>query len=286
MNKTVMINGVLTSLEEAKISVMDHGMLYGNGIFEGIRIYNSKIFKLKEHIDRLYASAELLGFEIDISKEQFIEDVIKTAKSANYKDAYIRITVSVQSYIDLSTPEYSINRVIILLDDDIIPEEKYAKGMSLVKIDRRRMPTVAIPMRAKTLNYLNSILALKDAHAKGGDDCVMLNTDNFVAETSASNIFYIKGNTLVTPHPDAGILVGITRNAVLDIGVMLGMETKEELFGIEELLNADEVFLTGTAYEIMPIRQVYDQQFSIPGTKTSLIRKMFQEYIIEHATTF
>ena len=286
MNKAVMINGELTSLEEAKISVMDHGMLYGNGIFEGIRIYNSKIFKLKEHIDRLYASAELLGFEIDISKEQFIEDVIKTAKSANYKDAYIRITVSVQSYIDLSTPEYSINRVIILLDDDIIPEEKYAKGMSLVEIDRRRMPTVSIPMRAKTLNYLNSILALKDAHAKGGDDCVMLNIDNFVAETSASNIFYIKGNTLVTPHPDAGILVGITRNAVLDIGIMLGMEIKEELFGIEELLNADEVFLTGTAYEIMPIRQVYDQQFSIPGTKTSLIRKMFQEYIIEHATTF
>lgn len=286
MNKAVMINGVLTSLEEAKISVMDHGMLYGNGIFEGIRIYNSRIFKLKEHIDRLYASAELLGFEIDISKEQFIEDVIKTAKSANYKDAYIRITVSVQSYIDLSTPKYSVNRVIILLDDDIIPEEKYTKGMSLVEIDRRRMPTVSIPMRAKTLNYLNSILALKDAHAKGGDDCVMLNIDDFVAETSASNIFYIKGNTLVTPHPDAGILVGITRNTVLEIGINLGMETKEELFGIEELLSADEVFLTGTAYEIMPVRQVYNQHLNIPGKKTSLIRKTFQEYIIEHAIAF
>ncbi len=280
MNKSVMINGSLCAIDDAKISVMDHGMLYGNGIFEGIRVYNKKIFKLQEHIDRLYQSAELIGMVIDITKEQFIAEITQTVQSTGYTNAYIRVTVTIQAYIDLSTPSYDINRVIIVLDDDIIPEEKYTKGVHLVEIQRRRTPELALPMRAKTLNYLNNILALKESHQKGGDDGVLLNMEGYVTEASASNIFYIKGNTLVTPHPDAGLLVGITRNTILQMGKELGMDTQEKLFHVDELLSADEIFLTGTAYEVMPVVKVYTQEISHgkPGDITKKIMQTFKEY--------
>ncbi len=278
-SQIIYLDGNYVPEDEAKVSVFDHGLLYGDGIFEGIRAYNGKIFKCKEHIDRLYRSAELLEFEIDITKEQFIQDVQETVKSSGYKDAYIRITVSVQAYIDLSTPEYTINRVIIILDDDVIPEEKYQKGIHLVEVKRRRTPEAALPMRAKTLNYLNNILALKEAHKNGGDDCVLLNIDGYVSEGSAANIFFVKDGVLTTPHPDAGLLVGITRNTILDLAPSLGLETKESLFGIEELLSADEVFLTGTAYEIMPVRKVYGTDFKAPGDYTAKLMKLYQETV-------
>lgn len=277
--QSVMINGQLFALAEAKISVMDHGVLYGDAIFEGIRIYNGAVFKLSEHMDRLYNSASLAGFAIDISKEAFTAEVLAAAKSAGHRDAYVRITVSVQAHIDLSTPNYSINRVIIVLDDDIIPEEKYQKGISLVEISLRRLPNASLPMRAKSVNYLNNILALKEAAAKGGQDAIMLNIEGYVTETSASNIFAVKGGHFLTPSLDAGVLPGITRAAVLKLARGLGYTTEESLFPIQRLLEADEVFLTGTAYEIMPVNGVYGKPFGAPGAKTMEIAAAYKQLI-------
>ncbi|MGL5955059.1 MAG: aminotransferase class IV [Brevinema sp.] len=276
-----MINGELYVLDHAKISVMDHGVLYGDAIFEGIRIYNGVIFKLDEHMDRLYHSAELLGIEIDISKEQFIEDILVTARNAKYNNAYIRITVSVQAHIDLAIDNYKINRVIILLDDDIIPEEKYQQGIDLVEISRRRLPEVSLPMRAKTVNYLNNILALKEARSKGGHDAIMLNIDGYVSETSASNIFAVEKNRFLTPSLEAGILPGITRLTILKLASDLGYETEESLFTMDRLLKADEVFLTGTAYEIMPVRSVFGKIFPVGASKTQEVIKAYKALITQ-----
>ncbi|MGL5253697.1 MAG: aminotransferase class IV [Brevinema sp.] len=282
MIKQVMINGEMFSLGDAKVSVMDHGVLYGDGIFEGIRIYNGAIFELDAHLDRLYRSADLVGFHIGLPKEEFCQEIITAAKTSGFLNAYIRVTVSIQSHIDLATPNYKVNRVIILLDDDFIPEEKYTKGTILVEVDRRRMPDVALPMRAKTVNYLNNILALREAHSKGGQDCVMLNTQGFVAETSASNIFAVKNNVIFTPALEAGILPGITRSVIIGLAKKAGYTVEERLFPIDELLGADEAFLTGTAYEVMPVQSIYGKKLSLPGEVTPKIRSLFKQYIEEN----
>ncbi|MGL5721193.1 MAG: aminotransferase class IV [Brevinema sp.] len=279
MNKQVMINGEMFSLQDAKISVMDHGVLYGDGIFEGIRIYNGGIFELDAHMDRLYNSATTVGFEIGIPKEEFIKEIITAAKATGFKNAYIRVTASVHAHIDLATPKYGVNRVIILLDDDFIPEEKYTKGTILVEVDRRRMPDVALPMRAKTVNYMNNILALREAQQKGGQDCVMLNTQGFVAETSASNIFGIKNGVIFTPALEAGILPGITRSIIIGLAKKAGYTVEERLFPIDELLAADEAFLSGTAYEVMPVQSIYGKKMAVPGEITTKIRALFKEYV-------
>ncbi len=278
------INGKLVTAEDAKISVLDRGVLYGDGIFEGIRMYNRAVFKLDEHLDRLYKSAEYINMKIDIPLEQFRHEVLETAAKCSHEHAYVRITVTRSGTIGLqTTDDLKINRAVIVTPLNYQKPEAYEKGLRLLNVSLIRTPNTALPMRAKTLNYLNSILSATEAKKKGGDDAIMINSDGYVAESSGSNIFFIKGNTLTTPSVDAGILVGVTRNCVIQLAKDLGMEVQERLFKQDEIETAEEIFLTGTAMEIMPVYKINDTLIGTGkvGEKTKKIMESYKKHILE-----
>ena len=279
------INGELVKESEAKVSVLDRGLLYGDGIFEGIKMYNGYIFKLKEHMTRLYESAKLIGMDMGVSEDKFTEEVLKTAAAAEESSAYVRITVSRMGNLGLHTllDTITVTRMIIVIPLAYQSTEAYDKGLHLTNVSMARIPEISLPMRAKTLGYLNNILAVNEAKKNGADDALLLNTDGNVAESTGSNIFYIKGDVLVTPSPDAGILIGVTRNCIMEIAKNMGFNVLEKLFKQDELIQADEVFLTGTAMEIMPVYKINDTLISggKPGEKTKSLMKSFKEHITE-----
>ncbi len=282
------INGNVVSKEQATTSILDRGLLYGDGIFEGIKMYNGYIFKLKEHMDRLYESAAYIDLEMNISKEDFTQEILETAKHCSFDSAYVRVTVSRGGSIGLHTlgDTITINRSIVVTPLDYQSTEAYEKGLHLVNVSRYRIPESAFPMKAKTLGYLNNILAVNEAKRKGANDALLLNTDGYVAESSGSNIFFIKGNTLCTPSPESGILIGITRNCILELAKNSGMEVCEKLIKQEEFLQADEVFLTGTAMEIMPVYKINEQLIGSgkPGEKTKKLMELFNKTITNKNT--
>lgn len=281
---TYSINGTIVTKENATTSILDRGLLYGDGIFEGIRMYNKYLFKLEEHMNRLYESATLIDLEIDIPKEQFIKEILKTAAHCEEDSAYVRVTVSREGAIGLhTTSDLKINRSVIVTPLNYQAKDTYDKGLHLVRVSRTRIPEEALPMRAKTLGYLNNILAVNEAKRKGASDALLLNTKGFVAESSGSNVFYIKGNELVTPHPNVGILIGITRNCILELAKEKGMQVVEKPFTYDELLEAEEIFLTGTAMEMMPVYQIDETLIGdgTPGTKTKELMKDFKKHIQE-----
>lgn len=279
------INGELVKESEAKVSVLDRGLLYGDGIFEGIRMYNGHVFKLKEHMTRLYESAKLIDMDMGISEEKFTEEVLKTAAAVEEASAYVRITVSRIGNLGLHTllDTITVTRMVIVMILNYQAREAYDKGLHLANVSRARIPEASLPMKAKTLGYLNNILAVNEAKKNGADDALLLNIDGDVAESTGSNIFYIKGNVLVTPSPDAGILIGVTRNCIMELAKNMGFNVVEKLFKQDELLLADEIFLTGTAMEIMPVYKINDTLISggKPGEKTKTLMKSFKEYVIE-----
>lgn len=251
----VYLEGKLVDKEEARISVFDHGLLYGDGVFEGIRSYNCLVFKLKEHIDRLYNSAQAILLKIPISKEELTKAVIATLKANKLRDAYIRVVVT-RGIGDLGLdPRKCKTPAIFIITDKIVlyPKELYQKGLSIVTVPTRRNIPEALNPQIKSLNYLNNILAKIEAINFNVEEALMLNQDGLVAECTGDNIFMIRDHLLITPPTAVGVLAGITRQTVLDLSPKLGLKTKEELITRYDLFNACEVFLTGTAAEIIPV---------------------------------
>ncbi|MEM2150237.1 MAG: branched-chain-amino-acid transaminase, partial [Candidatus Bathyarchaeia archaeon] len=255
----VYIDGKFYPKDEAKISVFDHGFLYGDGVFEGIRAYDGVVFKLKEHIDRLYNSAHAIMLDIPLTKEEMIEAVLETLRRNNLRDAYIRLVVT-RGAGDLGLdPRKCAKPSIIIIAVPLLrlyDEEKRRKGISMIVSWVRRDPVDATSHEIKSLNYLNSILAKIEANNVGADEALILDTNGYICEATGENIFIVKDGKLYTPPRSSGALPGITASVVKRIAAKLGYEVIERNITVTELYSADEAFLTGTGAEIMPIREV------------------------------
>jgi branched-chain amino acid aminotransferase len=276
----VYINGKFFEREFAKVSVFDHGMLYGDGVFEGIRAYNSLIFKLREHIDRLYESAHTIMLRIPLTKREMAEAVIKTLKTNKLKDAYIRLVVTRgKGDLGLDPRKCSEATVIIIADKIVLyPEKYYEDGLSIVTVSTQRNFQNAVNPQIKSLNYLNNILAKIEAVNANVEEAIMLDYNGFVLECTGDNIFIVKNETVTTPPVSAGILAGITRQAVIELAEKSKYKVCETLFSRHQLYNADECFLTGTACEIIPVVRVDNRQVGNgkPGKVTLRLMEEFK----------
>jgi branched-chain amino acid aminotransferase len=275
----IYIDGQYYEKEEAKISVFDHGLLYGDGIFEGIRIYNGKIFKLSEHVQRLYYSAKAIFLDIGIVPEEMEKLLIESVKINDKKEGYIRLVVT-RGEGPLGIDPFQCRKpciIIIVSDIQLYPKEFYEKGIEIITSSYRRIPAQCFDTRIKSLNYLNNILAKIEAKRNNYLESIMLNTDGYVAECTADNIFIVKNNTLITPSGTSGALEGITRNSVLEISENIKMKNTVSILTTYDLYNADECFLTGTGAEIMPVIKI-DGRTIGKGTPGSLTKKIIEEF--------
>lgn len=248
-------NGKFIDSEEAKISVFDHGFLYGDGIFEGIRAYNGRVFKLKEHIDRLYESGSAIFLNIGISRREMTDVVLETVRKNNLTDAYIRLVVS-RGVGDLGLdPRKCPTCGIYCIASSITlyPQSMYEEGMEIITASTRRNSADALNARIKSLNYLNNIQAKMEANRAGVMEALMLNHQGYVCEATGDNVFIVKDSIVRTPAVHVGALKGVTRDAVLKIAQGDGIPTVEDVFTLHDVYMADECFLTGTAAELIPI---------------------------------
>ena len=251
----IYIDGKYYQKEDAKVSVFDHGLLYGDGVFEGIRTYDGLIFKLKEHINRLYQSAHAIMLDIPMTKDEMIEAIKKTLRENEMKDAYIRLIVT-RGIGDLGLdPRKCSKPTVVIITDKIklYPQELYDKGLEIVTISTQRNIHESVNPQIKSLNYLNNILAKVEAINAGVEEAVMLNSEGYVAECTGDTIFTVKDGVIYTPPIHSGVLRGITRGAVIDIAHLKEIQIREEVLTRYDLFNADEMFLTGTAAEIIPV---------------------------------
>ena len=258
MGLIIYLDGKYVPEEQAVISVFDHGLLYGDGVFEGIRAYNNRVFKLSDHLERLYESAHTLVLEIPISMEEMQEVVLETLRQNNLRDAYIRLVVT-RGKGDLGLDPNKCPRATIFCiasSIQLYPDELYQKGLEMVTVATRRNLAEACNPRVKSLNYLNNIYAKLEANLAGVPEAVMLNQEGYVAEATGDNIFLVKKGALITPPVYMGLLEGVTRNTVMDIARDKGMPVEEKVFTRHDLYNADECFLTGTAAELIPCVKV------------------------------
>lgn len=287
MEPKVYINGKLYPKDEAKISVFDHGLLYGDGVFEGIRCYNGNVFKFSEHIDRLYDSARAISMEIQLTKDELKDAVINTLKANNLKDSYIRLVVTRGVGKLGLNPFNCIKPQIIIITDfiQLYSKELYEKGLNAIIVSTIRNHSNALNPNIKSLNYLNNILAKIECINAGATEGIMLNKDGYVAEGTGDNIFIVKNNEVLTPHASAGILIGITRNVVMDLAKEAGMTVREEQLTQNDLYNADECFLTGTAAEIIPVVNLDGRKIAsgTPGKVTLSLLKKYQELTTQYS---
>jgi branched-chain amino acid aminotransferase len=281
MEPTVYINGRFFKKEEAVISVYDHGFLYGDGVFEGIRVYNGKVFKLAEHVDRLYESAQAIWLEIPMSRQDCARAIEETVTRSGMKDAYIRAVVSRGAgSLGLDPRKTKDPQVIIIVDTiSIYPKEMYEKGMEIVTASTMRNHPAALNPRIKSLNYLNNIMAKIEGSLAGCVEALMLNHKGEVAECTGDNIFLVKNRVVSTPSPDAGILDGVTRRLVIDLCKSCGYVLRETSLTRHDVYTADEVFLTGTAAELIPVTKVDSRIIGAgkPGPVFLDLRAKFQK---------
>lgn len=258
MSLIIYLNGEFVPQERAVVSVFDHGLLYGDGVFEGIRAYHGRVFKLDEHLDRLYESAKTIAMEIPVSKDEMQEIVLETLRRNNLRDAYIRLVVT-RGTGDLGLDPRKCPKPTIFCiaaSIQLYPEELYRKGLEVITVStRRNIPTACSP-RVKSLNYLNNIYAKIEAGLAGVPEAIMLNAEGYVAEATGDNIFIVKNGVLITPPSYVGILEGVTRNAVMDLARRKGIPVEEKVFILHDVYTADECFLTGTAAEVIPTVKV------------------------------
>jgi branched-chain amino acid aminotransferase len=278
----IYLSGKLVDKEQAVVSVFDHGLLYGDGVFEGIRVYSGRVFLLQEHIDRLYESAKAIRLTIPLSPAQMVQATNDTVAANGIGDGYIRLVVTRGAgSLGLDIRRTSDPQVIIIADSiTLYPKEIYEKGMNLITASTIRNHPAALPARIKSLNYLNNILAKIEGTDAGTVEALMLNHKGEVAECTGDNIFLLKNGVLKTPSPDAGILEGITRNAVLQLAREAGIPTQETTLIRHDLYVADEMFLTGTAAEVVPVvsldgRTIGDGK---PGPITRRLLELFHEF--------
>jgi branched-chain amino acid aminotransferase len=275
----VWLNGELVPKEQATVSVYDHGFLYGDGVFEGIRVYDGCVFKLEEHIDRLYESAKTVALEIPMSRDEMIRATCETVAASGRKDVYIRLVVS-RGPGDLGIdPDKCSKATVVIICDSIAlyPQEFYDNGVPLVTASTRRVPTQCVDPRIKSLNYLNNILAKLEAKKAGVPEAIMLNVEGYVAECTADNIFLVKHGKLQTPDLMQGALGGITRATVIDIARDKGIDVTERKLGLHDFYNADEVFLTGSGAEIVPVVTI-DGRTIGNGKPGPMTRDLLEEF--------
>ena len=284
----IYIDGEFLPKAEAKVSVFDHGLLYGDGVFEGIRSYNGRVFKLDEHLERLYDSAKSIMLQIPIPIETMKEKVLETLRLNHLREAYIRLVVT-RGVGDLGLdPDKCPKPSIIIIADKIAlyPPKFYEEGLEIVTVSVRRNYAEAINPRIKSLNYLNNILAKIEGKQAGAEEVLMLNAEGYVAECSGDNIFWVKNEVLVTPPVHMGILEGVTRNSVIDLAREAGMQVEESVFTRHDLYIADEIFLTGTAAEVIPVVKV-DQRVigdGQPGKVTEKLIAAFRQFANNYGT--
>ena len=275
----VYIDGEYCPKSQAKVSVYDHGLLYGDGVFEGIRAYSGVVFKLKEHIDRLYQSAHAIMLQIPITKEEIIRIALETLRKNSLKDAYIRLVVT-RGVGDLGVnPRKCSKPTIIVITDTIALHKSEAKekGVTAMLSWVKRDPVDATTHEIKSLNYLNSILAKIEANISGVDEAICLDKNGFICEGVAENIFIVKSGRLFTPPSYTGALPGITAEAVMELAGKLGYEVAKKNITPYELFNADEVFFTGTAAEIVPVKEINKRQID-NGTPGPVTKKLMEEF--------
>ena len=279
MSLQIYINGEFHDKENAKISVYDHGLLYGDGVFEGMRSYSGKVFRLEQHLDRLYESALAICLRIPISKEQMALDVNKTLQVNSLTNAYIRLVVTRGSGSLGLDPNRTSNPQVIIIADSIslYPEEHYQNGLKIITASTIRSHPAALSPRVKSLNYLNNIMAKIEGLQAGCVEALMLNHKGEVAECTGDNIFIVKNGTILTPPKDAGILEGITRNAILDLAKELGIVARETTLTRHDLFVADECFLTGSAAEVIPVVSIDSRPIG-PGKVGAVTTKLMAAF--------
>jgi len=276
----IWFNGELLEEKDIRISPFDHGFLYGDGVFEGIRAYNGRIFKCWEHIDRLYESAHTLMIDIPLSKKEMVEAMKKTLRANELRDAYIRLVVS-RGRGDLGIDPRRCDRgptiVIITTGLALYPEELYEKGLKVVTANTRRIPADSFNPRVKSLNYLNNIMGKIEANNYGVPEAIMLTDNGIVCECTADNLFFVKNGTVVTPPTWLPILDGITRKTILWLCGELDIPHKEDCFTLHDIYNADEMFLCGTGAELIPVIEV-DGRTVGDGTPGPIFRKILEHF--------
>jgi branched-chain amino acid aminotransferase len=279
----IYMNGTLCDEKDARVSVLDHGLLYGDGVFEGIRAYSGKVFRLKEHISRLRESARALLIDMPLGTEELEKAVLETVKANGKEDCYIRLIVTRgQGPMGLDPSSCKNPTVIIIVCDlQLYPEEYYANGIEIVTSSTRRAPSDVLDPRIKSLNYLNNVMAKIEASLAGCLEAVMLNKEGYVAECTADNIFVIKGGGLLTPPPSQGALDGITMRTVLDIASGAGIKSGFSTLTRYDLYNAEECFLTGTGAEIMPVIKIDGRSIGngAPGAMTERLKEEYGKLV-------
>lgn len=275
----VYVNGGFVPAEAASVSVFDHGFLYGDGVFEGIRVYDGNIFRLRQHITRLYQSAQCILLTPPLTCEALHDAIVETVRRRGLPNQYVRVVISRGAGdLGLDPRLYRQPTVIIIADTmTLYPEHFYTHGLELVTVATRRMPHWALDPRVKSLNYLNNILAKIEAQQAGAMEAVMLNAEGYVAECTADNIFLVRHGRLLTPAVSTGALQGVTRDSVLDLARCLGVDTEEGAYTRYDLYTADECFMTGTGAEIVPVVRIDGRQIGsgVPGPLTAQVRQAF-----------
>ncbi|AGT33000.1 branched-chain amino acid aminotransferase [Geobacillus genomosp. 3] len=280
----IFLNGELVTKENAKISVYDHGFLYGDGVFEGIRVYSGNVFRLEEHIDRLYNSAKSILLDIPYTKDEMIGYLLETVRRNGYQDAYIRLVVS-RGVGDLGLDPYKCKtpQIVIIVEPlALFPKHLYETGIEVVTVATRRNRSDVLSPKVKSLNYLNNILVKIEAHLANVSEALILNDQGYVAEGSGDNVFIVKDDVIYTPPGYVGALEGITRQAIIEIATELGYTVKEEPFTRHDVYVADEVFLTGTAAEVISVIKVDGRTIGdgTPGPHTKRLLEEFRRRVV------
>ena len=279
----IYLNGDLVDKEKAMVSVFDHGLLYGDGVFEGIRLYDGCVFKLDEHLERLEYSAKAILLDLPMSRQELANAVCETCRANELSNGYVRLVVTRGvGHLGLTPDGCGPPSVIIIADNiQLYPEELYQNGLKIISVPTRRINASALPPAVKSLNYLNNILAKIEAKKVGFQEALMLNDKGEIAECTGDNVFILNKGKLYTPPLDAGSLRGITRGAVMDISEKLGVVCVEQALTRYDLWTADECFLTGTAAEVIPCVEVDHRKIGsgLPGETTKLFISEFREQV-------
>lgn len=281
--QVIYMNGEFVKKEDAKVSVYDHGFLYGDGVFEGIRSYNGNVFRLEEHLERLYDSAKSVMLEIPHTFEEMTQLVVETLRQNQLKDAYIRLVVS-RGVGNLGLDPFSCaepNVIVIAEPLSLFPKALYDSGIEIVSVASRRSRADVLSPKVKSLNYMNNILVKIEASLAGVSEALMLNDQGYVAEGSADNIFIVRKNKLMTPPGYVGALEGITRNAIMEVAKQKGYQMEEAVFTRHDVYVADEVFLTGTAAEVIAVIKVDGRVIGDgkPGVVTNDLLGAFRQLV-------
>jgi branched-chain amino acid aminotransferase len=283
MSRLVFMNDRLVPEAEARVSVFDHGLLYGDGVFEGLRAYSGRVFRLAEHLERLWASARAICLEIPVSRDVLGRAIDETLAANGLPDGYVRVVVTRGAgSLGLDPARTSAPQVIVIADRlALYPAEQVERGLRLVTAATQRSHPAALSPRIKSLNYLNNIMAKLEGKQAGCVEALMLNHKGEVAECTADNVFVVRGSRLLTPPPDAGILEGITRGAVMELAVAAGIDCREATLTRHDLYTADEMFITGTAAEVVPVVELDGRAIGdgVPGPVTRRLAAAFHQLV-------